>query len=124
MKIWIALAETDSGNEMSYFYSEADAERFALDFCKARWNEALGTMPATWQEAYEKLTADPSYMDWLHMDDLDISGHPALLAVAADLANISRHAENADMGHADYRGQAKACADHALATLTCEGAAK
>jgi len=109
---------------MTYFYSEADAERFALDFCNARWNEALGTLPATWQEAYEKLTADPSYMDWLHMDFLDISGHPALIAVAADLGNISRHAENVDMNHADYRGQAKACADHALATLSCEGAAK
>jgi len=85
MKIWIALAETDSGNEMSYFYSEANAERYAHEFCKARWDEVLGTMPDNWQDAYEMLTADPSYMDWLHMDDLDISGHPAVVEARDEL---------------------------------------
>jgi len=117
MKIWIALAETDSGNEMSYFYSAADAERYALEFCIASWDEALGTMPDKWQDAYEMLTADPSYMDWLHMDDLDISGQPTLATVRANLANITRHADNVNIDHVDYRTQAKACAGHALATL-------
>jgi len=88
MKIWIALAETDSGNEMSYFYSEADAERYALDFCKQRWGEDSDPMPEDWRAAYEALTADPSYADWLHMDDLDISGHPDLLAAREELKHF------------------------------------
>jgi len=117
MKIWIALAETDSGNEMAYFYSEADAERYAFDFCKERWGEDSDPMPTNWREAYEALTADPSYADWLHMDDLDISGHPDLLAVNAGLANIVTRADNENVSHLNFRGQAKACAENGLKVL-------
>lgn len=117
MKIWIALAETDSGNEMAYFYSEADAERYAFDFCKQRWGEDSDPMPTNWREAYEALTADPSYADWLHMDDLDISGHPDLLAVNAGLTNIVTRAGNVNLSHLNFRGQAKACAEHGLKAL-------
>lgn len=88
MKIWIALAETNDGNDMCYFYSEADADKFAHEFCKQRWHEDHGQMPESWRDAYEKLTADPSYMDWLHMDFLDISSHPDLLAAREELKHI------------------------------------
>ena len=120
MKIWIALAETDSGNEMAYFYSEADAERYALDFCKQRWGEDSDPMPTNWRAAYEALTADPSYADWLHIDDLDVSGHPALVTVATEMGNIAHSADNAELGHADYRNQAKTGAENALKVLNNE----
>ena len=118
MKIWIALAETDSGNEMAYFYCEADAERYAFDFCKQRWGVDSDPMPTNWREAYEVLTSDPSYMDWLHMDDLDISGHPDIVSTRTDLANIVAHADNMNLSHLDYRAQAKACAVNGLRALT------
>ncbi|MBL1435451.1 MAG: hypothetical protein COB08_004550 [Rhodobacteraceae bacterium] len=88
MKIWIGLAKNYYGNNRSYFYSGADADSYALGFCKQRWRDDLGAMPEAWRDAYEKLTAEPSYMDWLHMGFLGISGHPDLLAAREELKHI------------------------------------
>lgn len=117
MKIWIALAETNDGNEMAYFYSEADAETYAHDFCKARWDNDNGPMPEHWRDAYELLTADPSYMDWLHMDDLSISDHPALKAVFESLSSFITLAGDAGMSNADFRKLVRACAKQSLEVL-------
>ena len=51
------------------------------------------------------------------MDFLDISGHPALLAVSAGLTNIATHANNVNLDHEGFRMQAKACAEHGLEAL-------
>jgi len=117
MKIWIALAETNDGNEMAYFYSEADAETYAHDFCKARWCNDNGPMPEHWRDAYEVLTADPGYMDWLHMDDLDISNQPALKFVFDILTNFVALADDAGLSNAGFRNLVRACAKQSLEVL-------
>ena len=97
MKVWIALAESNNGNEIAYFFSESDADRYAHNFCKDRWHVDNGPMPEKWKVAYEFLSRNPSYADWLHMDVLDITGHPALTEARLELKSIIESGQNGSL---------------------------
>lgn len=73
MEIWIIHTDTQSGTEIGVYYSQEEANAFALKFCADRWDEDEdGQMPEDWTKAYEVVSEGS---DWITLEHhtLDLS---------------------------------------------------
>lgn len=99
MKIWTITTDDDSGTNTGAYFSETEAMRVALDWCKATWERAgYGAWKdfADWRDAYEEMY--DSLTDYLSLEEHDISEHPALKEALATLHSVKErlHMNNLD----------------------------
>ncbi len=87
-KIWVIHTDTDAGSNMFLFYTEEDANRWALEWCAALWSgwyvNEYGPMPTDhWTDAYEYLSDGGD--QWLHMQEFEVDTNRLIGKCAADV---------------------------------------
>jgi hypothetical protein len=86
MKIWTITSETQFGTFVEVVFSEGDATARAADICEGIWDGwGEGKMPPDWRDAMVIMSAKLGFMDTLLVTEHDISGHPLIAELIAEV---------------------------------------